>query len=61
MGGLNILTDRKTPAKKGFAIAGVPCFADIFVQGRSSVLRMKFVLKLPAIANPQNVIRNSWE
>jgi len=61
MGGLNILTDRKTPANKGFAIAGVPCFADTFVQGGSSVLRMKFVLKLPAIANPQNVIRNSWE
>jgi hypothetical protein len=27
---------------KWFAIAGVPCFADAFLQGGSSVLRMKF-------------------
>ncbi len=26
---------------KGFAIAGVPCFAGTFVQGGSLVLRMK--------------------
>lgn len=34
-------------ANKGFAIAGVPCFADTFVQGGSSVLRMKFSAKTP--------------
>ena len=28
-------TDRRTAANKGFAIAGVPCFADTFVQGGS--------------------------
>ena len=33
---------RKTAANKGFAIAGVPCFADTFVQGGSSFPRMKF-------------------
>lgn len=43
---------------KGFAIAGVLCSADTFVQDGSSVLRMSFVLKLPAIANPQNVSGN---
>lgn len=37
----------KTSANMGFAIAGVPCFADIFVQGASSVLRMKFIAKTP--------------
>ena len=39
-------------ANKGFAIAGVPCFADTFVQGGSSVLRTKFSANNPAIANP---------
>ena len=34
-------------ANKGFAIAGVPCFADTFVLGGSSVLRMKFSAKTP--------------
>ena len=44
-------------ANKGFAIAGVPCFADTFVQGGSSVLRMKFSAKTPrTIANPKNVV-----
>jgi len=38
---------RKTAANKGFAIAGVPCFADTFVQGGSFVLRMKFSAKTP--------------
>ena len=32
----------RAAANMGFAIAGVPCFADTFVQGGSSVLRMKF-------------------
>ena len=38
---------------KGFAIAGVPCFADTFVQGGSSVLRMKFSAKTPRHRKPQ--------
>lgn len=51
------LTDRKLAAyNNGFAIAGVPCFADTFVQGGSSVLRMKFSAKHPAIANTRTVI-----
>ena len=31
-------TGRKAADNKGFAIAGVPCFADTFVQGEGSVL-----------------------
>lgn len=46
------LTERKTTANKGFAIAGVPCFADTFVQGGSSVLRMKFSAKTPRHRKP---------
>ena len=37
---------------KGFAIAGVPCFADTFVQDGSSVLRMKFSAKTPRHRKP---------
>ena len=37
---------------KVFAIAGVPCFADTFVQGGSSVLRMKFSAKTPRHRKP---------
>jgi hypothetical protein len=37
---------------KGFAIAGVPCFADTFVQGGSSVLRIKFSAKTPRHRKP---------
>ncbi len=37
---------------KGFEIAGVPCFADSFVQGGSSVLRMKFSVKTPRHRKP---------
>ena len=45
-----------TTANKGFAIAGVPCFADTFVLGGSSVLRMKFSAKTPRPnAKPKNV------
>jgi hypothetical protein len=58
-----------TATNKRFAIAGVPpinrgrlCFADTFpakagqvMQGGSSVLRMKFSAKHPAIANPRKV------
>jgi hypothetical protein len=39
-------------ANKGFAIAGVPCFADTFVQGGSSVLRMKFSANKPRHRKP---------
>ncbi len=45
---IDALTDRSiTAANKGFAIAGVPCFADTFVVSGSSVLRMKFSAKTP--------------
>lgn len=39
-------------ANMGFAIAGVPCFADTLVQGGSSVLRMKFSAKTPRHRKP---------
>lgn len=42
----------RAAANKGFAIAGVPCFADTFVQGGSSVLRMKFSAKAPRHRKP---------
>jgi hypothetical protein len=45
-------TESITAANKGFAIAGVPCFADTFVQGGSSVLRMKFSAKTPRHRKP---------
>ena len=41
------LVRSKVAANKGFAIAEIPCFADIFVQRGSSVLRMKFSTKIP--------------
>lgn len=47
----------KPAANKGFAIAGVPCFADTFVQGGSSVLRMKFSAKTPRHRKPPNRYR----
>ncbi len=46
--------ERKTTANKGFAIAGVPCFADTFVQGGSPVLRMKFSANNPRHRKPPN-------
>jgi hypothetical protein len=33
---------RRAAGNKGFVIAEIPCFADTFVQGGSSVLRMKY-------------------
>ena len=42
----------RAAANKAFAIAGVPCFADTFVQGGSSVLRMKFSAKTPRHRKP---------
>ncbi len=45
--------DRKArTANKGFAIAGVPCFVDTFVQGGSSVLRRKFRANNPSHRKP---------
>ena len=44
--------ERKTAGNKGFAIAGVPCFADTFVQGGSSVLRIKFSANNPRHRKP---------
>lgn len=41
-----------TAANKGFAIAGVPCFADAFVQGGSSALRMNICAEKPAHRKP---------
>ena len=54
MEGVNHLarTDRRATDNKGFAIAGVPCFADTFVQGESSVLRMKFSAETPRHRKP---------
>ena len=47
-----ILTDRRATDNKVFAIEGVPCFADSFVQSGSSVLRMKFSAKTPRHLKP---------
>jgi hypothetical protein len=44
--------EERAADNKGFAIAGVPCFADTFVQGGSSVLRMKFSAKTPRHRKP---------
>lgn len=48
----SIVDRRITTANKGFAIAGVPCFANTFVQGGSSVLRTKFSAKTPRHRKP---------
>jgi hypothetical protein len=47
-------TDSTAAGNKGFAIAGVPCFADTFVQGGNSILRMKFSAKTPRHQTPPN-------
>jgi hypothetical protein len=48
----HLQADSRAAANKGFAIAGVPCFADTFVQGGSSVLRMKFSANNPRHRKP---------
>jgi hypothetical protein len=49
----NCTSDGKArTANMGFAIAGVLCFADTFVQGGSSVLRIKFSAKTPRHRKP---------
>lgn len=45
-------TDRRATDNKGFAIAVGLCFADTFVQGESSVLRMEFSAKIPRHSKP---------
>lgn len=44
-------TERKATANNSIAKAGVSCFADTFVQGGSSVLKMKFSSKTPRYRN----------
>jgi len=44
--------DSRAAGNKGFAIAGVLCFVDTFVQGGSSVLRMKYSAKTPRHRKP---------
>ncbi len=51
---MTLTDDRRATDNKGFAIAGVSCFADTFVQGGSSVLRMKFSAKTPRHRKPPN-------
>ena len=45
-------TDSKPADNSTFAIGGVSCFADTFVQGGSSVLRTKFSAKTPRHRKP---------
>jgi hypothetical protein len=47
--------DRRAAANKGFGIAGVPCFADTFVQGGSAVLRIKFSARTPRHRPPETL------
>ena len=45
-------SDSRAVGYMGFAIEGVPSIADTFVQGASSVLRMKFSAKTPHNRKP---------
>ncbi len=47
MKGQTFMPGNRAAGNKGFAIAGVPSFADTFVQGRSSVRQMKFSANNP--------------
>jgi hypothetical protein len=49
MGGLNMSTDRKTPANSRFAKAGGSCFFDSEVLSSSFVHLMKFSAKNPRL------------
>lgn len=56
---LNRLSFGQTEARTAnmwFAIAGVPCFADTFVQGGGSVLRMKVSAKTPRHRKPPKTL-----
>jgi hypothetical protein len=46
------MTEKKPAANKGFAIAGVVCFAESLVLGGSVVLRIKFGAKNPRHRKP---------
>ena len=46
------MRESKAAANMAFAIAGVPCFVDTFMQGGSSLLRMKFSAKTPRHRKP---------
>ncbi len=46
-------TERKAAANRGLAKVAIQCSTDTFVLGGSSVLRMKLVLIIPAIAPPK--------
>lgn len=49
-----IQTDKSPTCSSTFAIGGVPCIADTFVQGGNSVLRMKFSANNPRHRKPPN-------
>ena len=48
MGGLNMLTDRKTPANSTLAIGGVSSPLDSFVVAENFVLRINICAEKPA-------------
>ena len=45
--------NKQRTANMGFAIAGVPCIVDTFVQSGGSVLRMKFSAENPRLRKTQ--------
>jgi hypothetical protein len=56
-----LMKKENSAGNKGFAIAGVPCFADTFVQGGSSVLRMKFSAQTPRHRKPLKRYRKPYD
>jgi hypothetical protein len=46
---------RKTGYNSTFAIGGVSCSKDSFVVNQTLVFQIKFLVKVPPIANLQNV------
>lgn len=53
------MNERRTPAHNiGFALWGLTCFYDTFVQGSTFVLRMNICAKNPHNAKPKTVRRN---
>ena len=53
-----IIRKEKTTANSGFALWGLTCFLETFVQGSTFVLRMNSSAKNPHNAKPQNVVCN---
>ncbi len=43
------MTDRRSDAKRGFAIAGFPCSKDSFVVEQTLVFQIKFCAKSPSL------------